>query len=63
MEIQHRCPVCRNGMKNCGHMGEWQLGYEIDNAYANADRYLMGSDRWHFWMDHARALENQLHGR
>lgn len=47
-------------------MSEWQytqIGYLIDNAYAQADRFLTSSDKWHYWMDEAKRLENLLHGR
>lgn len=35
------------------------MGYEIDEAYKQADRYLVGSDSWHYWMDKAKELEEK----
>lgn len=40
-----------------------QLGYKIDQAYKNADQYAYGSIKWDFWMNRAKQLENELHGR
>lgn len=40
---------------------EW--GYDIDRAYAMADRYAVGSDNWHHWMDEAKRLERLHRGR
>ena len=37
-----------------------ESGYDIDRAYAEADRHLTGSDAWHYWMDEASRLE-KLH--
>lgn len=42
---------------------ETQLGYQIDRAYEMADRYAQGSDKWHKWMDEAKRLTDELHGR
>lgn len=41
----------------------FEQGYDIDRAYAEADRHLTGSDAWHYWMDEAKRLENLAHGR
>ncbi len=37
---------------------EFEQGYTIDRAYAEADRHLTGSDAWHYWMDEAKRLED-----
>ena len=37
-----------------------EQGYDIDRAYAEADRHVAGSDAWHYWMDEAKRLE-KLH--
>lgn len=38
----------------------FEQGYDIDRAYAEADRHAAGSDAWHYWMDEAKRLE-KLH--
>ena len=43
-------------------MPTFEQGYDIDRAYAEADRHLTGSDAWHYWMDEASRLE-KLHRR
>lgn len=40
-------------------MDTWKIGYEIDHAYAMADRYLVQSELWHYWMDSAKELEEK----
>jgi len=38
----------------------FEQGYDIDRAYAEADRHAAGSNAWHYWMDEAKRLE-KLH--
>ena len=41
----------------------FEQGYDIDRAYAEADRHLAGSDAWHYWMDEAKRLETLHRGQ
>lgn len=41
----------------------FEQGYDIDRAYAEADRHAAGSDAWHYWMDEASRLEKLHQGR
>lgn len=36
------------------------IGYQIDNAYKQADYYRTESDNWHYWMDKAKKLEEKM---
>jgi hypothetical protein len=45
-----------------GRKQEFSHGYDIDRAYQMADRYLVGSDNWHRWMDIAHDLERKHRG-
>ncbi len=41
----------------------FEQGYDIDHAYTMADRYAIGSDNWHRWMDEACRLERLHRGK
>ncbi len=45
------------------YSGFYALSDAIDAAYHNADKYAVGSDGWHEYMDLARALHEMARGK
>ena len=52
-----------DGANNMTNELIFEQGYDIDRAYAEADRHLAGSDAWHYWMDEAARLDKLHRGR